>query len=180
MRYLLRRTFDSCVAALPSSVLRGFFKTFNTRHDVAERAGFQVYPKVFYSPFADSAEVNVAALTEPRVLPGVPIDAPRILTLVEELMKFGAELGQFPRDPNGSVPWHHTYPTFDTIALYSMLRRLKPKRYIEVGCGWSSRASLAALKQNQEEGASCESVFFVLYPAPYFFVLFFFGVFFWF
>src|ERR1700761_6387832 len=111
MRYFLRRTFDSCVAALPPSVLRGFFKTFTTRNDVAERAGVQVYPKVFYSPFADPTEVNVAALSEPRVLPGVPIDGPRILSLVEELTKFRAELDQFPRDPNGSVPWNQTYPT---------------------------------------------------------------------
>jgi methyltransferase family protein len=168
MRHFLRRTFDSCVAALPPSVLRGFFKTFVTRNDVAERAGFQVYPKVFYSPFADPAEVNLAALSEPRPLPGVSIDGPRILGLVEELAQFKAELDQFPRDPKGSVPWSQTYPTFDTIALYSMLRKTKPKRYIEVGCGWSTRASIAALKRNQQEGAACESLFIEPYPAPYF------------
>jgi hypothetical protein len=168
MRYFLRRTFDSCMATLPPSVLRGFFKTFVNRNDLAERAGFQVYPKVFYSPFADPAEVNIPALSEPRALPGVSIDEPRVLALVEELAVFKAELDQFPRNPNGSVTWSETYPTFDTIALYSMLRRIKPKRYVEVGCGWSSRASIAALKRNQDEGASCESLFIEPYPAPYF------------
>lgn len=168
MRYFLRRTFDACVAALPSGLLRGFFKTFITRPEVAERAGFQVYPRVFYNPFPDPAEVDVAALSRPRLLPGVPIDEAKALALLRELAGFKNELSRFPRNPDGSIAWSHTYPTFDTVTLYSMLRRLKPRRYVEVGCGWSTRTSTAALERNREEGANCESLFIEPFPSAHF------------
>jgi len=153
MRYFLRRTFDGLVAALPRPLVRGFLKTFLANPDVAERAGFQVYPRVFYNPFPDPAEVDVEALKKARPLPGVPIDETKAVGLLNELAAFKNELGRFPRETGGSIAWHHTYPSYDTVTLYSMLRRLKPKRYIEVGCGWSTRASTAALEKNREEGA---------------------------
>jgi hypothetical protein len=48
-----------------------------------------------------------------------------------------------------------------------MLRHLKPKRYIEVGCGYSSRVSAAALKRNEAEGHVCKALFIEPYPPPY-------------
>jgi hypothetical protein len=165
MRHFFRRLFNAWVAALPVGVMRGFLKVFVTRPDVAERAGFQVYPKVFYSPLPDPDEVDVAALREKRHLPGVPIDVPKALALAGELARFGAELNQFPRQPDGGIVWSHTYPSFDTATLYAMLRHLKPRRYIEVGCGYSSRASSAALLRNRDEGVPCEALYIEPFPS---------------
>lgn len=167
MRYFLRRLFNAGVAALPAGVVRGLLKAFVTRPEVAERAGFQVFPKIFWSPLPDPAEVDVAALREKRELPGVPIDVPKVLALAGELARHGPELAQFPRQPDGAIAWSHTYPSFDTATLYTMLRRLKPRRYIEVGCGWSSRASSAALERNRAEGAPCDALYIEPYPAAH-------------
>ena len=52
-----------------------------------------------------------------------------------------------------------TFTDFDAAVLHSMLRHLKPKRYIELGCGFSSFISSRALKRNVEEGCPCEAVY---------------------
>lgn len=168
MYYFLRKFFNACVAALPLGVLRGFLKAFVARPDVAERAGFQVFPKVFYSPLPDPDAVDIAKLREKRNLPGVQIDVPKALILAEELARYGAELDQFFRQPDGSITWSHTYPSFDTATLYAMLRHLKPRRYIEVGCGYSSRVSSAALSRNRDEGVPCDILYIESFPSAQF------------
>jgi hypothetical protein len=164
MRYFFRRLFNACAMALPVGIMRGFLKVFVTHPYVAERAGFQVYPKIYYSPLPDPDEVDIAALREKRNLPGVAIDVPKALALAEELVRYGAELNQFPRQPDGSIAWSHTYPSSDTATLYTMLRHLKPRRYIEVGCGYSSRVSSAALLRNRDEGFPCDALYIEPYP----------------
>ena len=168
MRGQLRKLFNAGVGALPPAVARGFLKAFFDHPNYAERAGFQVYPRVFYNPFPDPAEVDVARLQLPRPLPGINLNVPSALRLTRELAAFAGELESFPHDPRtGSVTWSMTYPSFDTAALYTMIRRLKPRRYIEVGCGYSTRTSTAALAKNLAEGHPCESRFIEPFPGPH-------------
>jgi hypothetical protein len=169
MRHTFRRIFNSFVAGLPPWMLRGFFKTFITHQYVAERAGFQVYPKVFYSPLPDPSEIDEARLGERRDLPGIEINLEKSLELLRQLCAFAPELEQFPRNPaTHSIEWHHTYPSFDTATLYAMLRHVKPKRYVEVGCGYSTRVSAAAIRRNANDGVMCECTFIEPFPAPHF------------
>ena len=168
MRRQLRKAFDALISAIPSPLLKGLLKTFHNHPDLAERAGFQVYPKVFYSPFPDPAMVDVPQLREKRMLSGVHIDTAHALALLDQLCRFANEMDQFPREnASQSIAWSHTYPSFDTATLYAMLRYLKPRRYIEVGCGWSSRASSAALMRNRDEGTRCESLYIEPYPTSH-------------
>lgn len=168
MKLLLRNIFDRCVAAVPPALATGLLKTFDRHPHLAERAGYQVYPKVFYSPFPDRDEIDLDRLSAKRHLPGITIDFAAVRALVERLAPFAAELADFPRDSaTGGVEWAMTYPTFDTAALYTMLRWLKPRRYIEVGCGFSTRASSAALRRNREEGHACEALFVEPFPPPH-------------
>jgi hypothetical protein len=48
---------------------------------------------------------------------------------------------------------------FDAAALHAVVRHLKPKRYIELGCGWSSYISSHALERNLKEGHPCDAVY---------------------
>jgi hypothetical protein len=101
-------------------------------------------------------------------VPGIAMDVPGALALVDKLAAYSAELEQFPRDPqSGSITWHVTYRSHDTAALYTLIRHLKPRRYIEVGCGWSSRASSAAILRNRGEGFECQALYIEPYPPPH-------------
>jgi hypothetical protein len=168
-RLLLRRFVNGLGGLIPPSCLRFFLKIFLSRPDLALRAGFQVSPLVFYSPLPNPAEIDLARLREKRELPDLPIDTPAAVRLLTDLAVFTEEIGQFPRDAQDPrmVLWHHTYPTHDTAVLYAMLRKLKPKRYIEIGCGYSSRASSAAILRNRAEGFPCHARYIEPYPAAH-------------
>ncbi len=58
MRLALRQLFDRLVGLIPPFFMRGFLKSFLAHPEYAERAGFQFFPRVFWSPLPDPAEVD--------------------------------------------------------------------------------------------------------------------------
>lgn len=155
------------VGQVPVAIIRGLLKSFYNYPELAERAGFQVHPRVFYSPLPDPDEVNRATLREKRSLPGVELAAHRSLALLNQLAGFASELAEIPRQKTaGALTWYEngTYADFDAATLYAMLRHLKPSRYIEIGCGFSSRTSTFALNRNAREGAPCACTYIEPYP----------------
>jgi hypothetical protein len=167
MRHLLRKCFDFVVGRVPVAIIRGLLKSFYNHPEFAERAGFQVHPKVFYSPLPDPMEVNRGALREKRQLPGIELAGERSIDLLRQLACFSNELAEVPRQKTaGALMWYEngTYADFDAATLYAMLRHLKPACYIEVGCGFSSRMSTLALNRNAEEGSPCACTYIEPYP----------------
>jgi len=161
-RFWFRQRGDALVALLPTWALRAFFKTFATRPELAETAGFHVHPRNFDSPLPLMEELDRDALAKPRLLPAIDLRVPSALALMERLRPFATELDQIPYERDGSSPfWFNnlTFTDFDAAVLYGMLRLLKPKRYIEVGCGFSSLMSSRALQRNHQEGTPCEAVY---------------------
>jgi len=142
-----------------------FFKTFETRPEFAEAAGFNVLPRRFDSPVPHLEEIDFAALAKPRALPGIDLRVGPALELLARLKPFAAELDAIPYEFSADGPFWFTpeflqsFPDYDTAVLYSLLRQLKPKRYVEVGCGYSSLVSSYALQRNQREGAACDAVY---------------------
>src|ERR1041385_1291302 len=164
-RYRLRTTGNSLVSLMPAGMLRMFFKTFESRQELAEAAGFSIYPRWFHSPMLQIEEINFAAFEKPRPLPGIDLRAGPALELLAELKPFAAELDVIPYEFSTSAPFWFTpqflesFTDYDTAVLYSMLRRIKPKRYIELGCGYSSIVSSYALDRNQRDGAACDMTY---------------------
>lgn len=165
MKKQLRTFGNSLVGFLPASVLRLFFKTFESRQELAEAAGYHVLPRRPDSPVMHIEEIDFAALAKPRALPGIDLRVNPALELLTRLRPFAAELDVIPYEPSASAPFWFThefltsFPDYDTAVLYSMLRYLKPKRYVEVGCGYSSIISSYALQRNQRDGATCDAVY---------------------
>jgi hypothetical protein len=165
MKKQLRTFGNSLVGAVPTSLLKMFFKTFESRQELAEAAGFHVLPRRSDSPVMHPEEIDFAALAKPRSLPGVDLRVNSALDLLKLLKPFAAELDAIPYEPSSSAPFWFTpefltsFPDYDTAVLYSMLRHLKPKRYVEVGCGYSSIVSNFALQRNQQDGAACNAIY---------------------
>jgi len=152
--------------AMPRGVLRRLLRALHSRPEIATRVGYMVYPEVFYNPFPLAGEVDVVRLKLKRELPGVEFNLPKSQALLAELSCYAAEVKQLlaARPEKLVDKWNITYPCNDSAVLYSMLRRLKPKRYIEVGCGYSSRVSTPALLRNAEEGHRCQALY--IEPCP--------------
>ncbi len=118
------------------------------RADLAKwRHGF-VAPGHFYSPVVDIEQIRQR---EDRIfksglvsLRGIDLQQERQDELLNAFISYYEDL-PFPEEPNGSFRYHLNnafYAYSDGICLYSMLRHLKPKQFIEVGSGYSSAAAL--------------------------------------
>eukprot|EP01062_Namystynia_karyoxenos_P046796 TRINITY_DN35165_c0_g1_i1.p1 TRINITY_DN35165_c0_g1~~TRINITY_DN35165_c0_g1_i1.p1 ORF type:complete len:342 (+),score=75.47 TRINITY_DN35165_c0_g1_i1:88-1113(+) len=108
-----------------------------------------VPPGHFYSPVPDLDEVRRRDLTLfPRTLPA---GLPAVDLNEEEQLRVLGELGElygtmpFAEGPTDGLRFYFENPNYsyhDGIALSGMLRRLRPKRVIEVGSGFSSLCTL--------------------------------------
>lgn len=169
MRYHLFKLFNALVGMIPAPIMQRLLRAIHYHPDIAERVGYTVSPRTFYSPFPDPAEVDLEKLKQKRDLPGIHFNMAETMRLMNELLKFSAETRDFINNRQASTlkTWNDTYPVCDSAVLYAMLRYLKPRKYIEVGCGWSSRCSTAALDCNHAEGHGCEALYIDPYPAPH-------------
>ena len=163
MRYRLRLAFNALVARVPRWMLAGFFKTFITRPEVAEAAGFHVYPRIFASPFPLQEEIDWPGLEKRRFLPFIDFREDVALERVEKLSRFSSELDSvaYEQSSPDAAFWFNngSFTDFDSAALHAVLRDRKPKRYIELGCGFSSFISSHALALNGRDGVPCDAAY---------------------
>lgn len=111
------------------------------------KKGF-VPPGHYYSPIPDIEQTKSrhAQIFEKPIneISGIDLNTSEQLKLLEA---FTGNYGDmpFPEDPSSGFRYHLNndfYAYSDGICLYSMLRHLKPRRFIEVGSGFSSAAAL--------------------------------------
>ena len=152
---------------IPASVHRGILKSYANFPALSLKAGFRAFPQTYYSPLVDPNEIDVSRLGQKRDLPGI-----HIRHGYRRANGPGPELLFRPNShgchwtPKGQVVWNETFTTIDSSFLYCLLRHLKPRRYIEVGCGVSSRVASEALRKNHAEGHRCAATFIEPYPGP--------------
>lgn len=149
-------------ALLPTGLLRAFFKSFDHRQDLAEAAGYNVIEKTFYTPIPDVQTIDFARIRARRELPGVDLNYAGAAETLARLAPLTRELDAVPDQKTPGQPFwfeNGSFTHFDAAALYTMLRELKPKRYIEVGCGFSSLVSALALQRNIREGHPCRATY---------------------
>lgn len=126
----------------------------------------------FYSPFADLAEVTARDEEifgrDPLDVPGVDLRLADQQALLDSLEPLVADL-EWPRTEAdakaaGRRYWtdNPAYADGDALFLTAMLRHLRPKRMVELGCGFSSACTLDT---RDELGVdSLELVFVDPYP----------------
>lgn len=109
-----------------------------------ERFRTWVPPGHFYSPVPAPDEVKARAKEifdrTKRALPGIDLNEPGQLALLEELKHFYPDM-PFTGDGHPDLRYRFENPFYsysDAIFLYSVIRHLSPKRIIEVGSGYSS------------------------------------------
>lgn len=162
LRHALRRAGNRALRLIPRPVLQAVLKSFETQPEVAEAVGYNVYPRTFYSPFAQLDEIDWDKARAPRELPGVTLDLASAAEVLQRLQAFAGELARYPYRHEPNAPFwfdNQTFTDFDAAVLYTMLRHLKPKRYVELGCGYSSLVSSTALKTNIAEGHRCDAIY---------------------
>jgi hypothetical protein len=147
---------------IPTKLLRAFLKSFDTRQDLAEAAGYQVLARRFDCPISDVHSIDWQRLRARRELPGIELNIADAIGCLDRLERFVPELQKVPYENTLDAPfWFNngSFTDFDAVVLHALLRELKPKRYIEVGCGFSSLVSAAAIQANVREGHVCRATY---------------------
>ena len=95
----------------------------------------------FYSPVVDPESAFVTrALADTTPPAAIEIDDERMLAELEALSKFYAEMPFGPEKTEG-LRFFFENPAFsytDAFVLYAYIRKLQPRRIVEIGCGYST------------------------------------------
>ena len=125
----------------------------------ARRAGFDFELRSFYSPIPDATLIAPDRWERRSEMPGIDFDLERQFAYVEnELAPAIAEFAP-PRSPSANrFEFHLDNGLFqggDADLLYAMIRRHRPARILELGAGFSTLVSAAAVSANRADGDSC-------------------------
>jgi predicted O-methyltransferase YrrM len=167
LRYRFRLFAVWLTSLIPTPLLRAFLKSFDLRQELAEAAGYNVVRREFFSPIPEIETIDWGRVREPRNPPGVDLNIRHALELLPRLAAYAHELDGIPYEKTSAATFwfnNKSFTDFDAAVLYALLRERKPKRYIEVGCGFSSLVSAMALERNLAEGRACRATY--IDPAP--------------
>jgi len=133
--------------------------------------GFHVTPNHYYEPIPDTRLLKEALWSTHSELVGIDMNEPGQIKLLERFVaEFKAEYDLFPSFPSATAHAFYVengvFLGGDAEVLYCMLRHFKPRRFIEVGSGYSTLLSAQALCKNREEDESFACEFISIDPCP--------------
>jgi hypothetical protein len=133
------------------------------------RNGYHVLKRHFYSPVPEEADLGYEGLS---TLPGVLIDDAVLEHYAEVASSFNDEVAAFPlersEDPHQFNLINGNFMAVDAHFYYGLIRHLKPKRIVEIGCGNSTLLAASALKANAlENPATRECKIVAIEPYSY-------------
>jgi Methyltransferase domain len=145
---------------------------FTTSEEVRLQTAVKLFvpPGHFYSPIVDPPEADrhlavLEATPAPESIYGINLDRAEMVRTWHTLLPF---LRNAPfDDTNGKSRLHYYfdnphYSWGDGSILHAIICYLRPKRFIEIGSGWSSACALDTVEQYLYE--NCELTFIEPYP----------------
>ncbi len=130
-------------------------------------AGYNIIPRGYDSPLPQRDEMDWEQLRQRRPLPGIDLQMGSAVDLLNTISCFAPELDSFSVQKTTASPFwlsNGWFEDFDVATLHCLLRHLKPKRYVELGCGFSSFVSSHALQRNAVEGFPCDALYADPFP----------------
>lgn len=164
MRNAIASVLAAMVARLPKRALvdRRLFGYYQAR-------GLHILPAHFYSPVPDTREIEVVDGRPITLLRGIDrnIDAQRAMILGPEFQANHAACREMiaRRRAEGEIPV--SFDGMDASVLYHMVRSLRPKRIVEVGCGFSTIVMSEALEAAGVAPGDCDFVSIDPYPRDF-------------
>jgi Methyltransferase domain len=145
--------YDALVARLGFDALHpGWFPELRELHRHSRERRLQLFPDFFYAPVFSPADLasEVWAGTFPDC-GRFDLDAQR--TFLRNTPSFARELSALPYEPPtedaAAYYWGNDQFSHSDASLYfSILRRFRPARVVEVGAGHSTKLAARALKEN--------------------------------
>jgi predicted O-methyltransferase YrrM len=135
-----------------------------------ERHGAHVVPVHFYEPIPDTRLLDPNLWEGAREMPGIDLRVDEQLALLERFAaRYREEYERFPLEPTGRPHEYFDnngqFASADAEILHCMIRDCRPRRVVEVGSGFSTLVTAAALLRNAgEDGRQGELICIEPYP----------------
>lgn len=151
---------------MPQSVMSHYMFLLKSRPQLTDAWGYHIRTIHYYEPLPDFRRLTPGQLSKRRVSPAIDFRLPEQKILLAELgSAYTGELEQLRR--SGTFDFKNTFFTgLDACSYYSLIRRLKPRRVLEVGSGYSTQIAAAALARNDADGQRGSLVCVEPYPEP--------------
>jgi len=147
----------------------GWTPSLAALHEQWRPRGVQVLPEHFYTTVFDPDRLP-REVWDGRFEAGVAYDAEAQPALWRDAHHFADELAEFPDEADGSPDdaerffWKNSeFSHQDAVLYYSLIRRLRPARIVEVGAGFSTLLASAAAAKNGSTAIACVEP----YPRPF-------------
>jgi predicted O-methyltransferase YrrM len=140
--------FDPAEIEELAAILRRLLYAPSVLRKRLQQLGVSLVPANFYSEIPGIEAIEASFRGAPQRFDAV-FEADLMARFLEELMPFAAEFDP-PLDPQeGCFSWKGGPFSFsDAMAYYSIVRRTKPRRILEIGSGWSTRVAAMACARN--------------------------------
>lgn len=178
VRYALKESNRNRFAKLLEEILPTYTRwswgddgTFRRYFNSWQQSGFNLSPNHYYSPIPDVHAI-ASELNRESDLTGIDLRVHAQLDLLRDSSRRFHEELTFPVAPT-SIPFefHFNNGAFERVdaeLLHCLVRRAKPKRFIEVGSGYSTLVAAAACELNREEsGNPCTLTAIEPNPRPF-------------
>lgn len=135
-----------------------------------QKLGWHFQRNDFYSPLNDCTylEQNTDLWT-PREPRDIDMRYPHQEQVVREVGKYVGELRDIPQTSSSPTIFCWQNPFWnaaDAMVQYGLMRARKPKRVVEIGCGWSSLLLARALTRNADETGMTPALVTQVEPYP--------------
>lgn len=169
--FRLRQAVKKALAKILSELLPAGLMRSPAFFHLWEKKGYHVTPVHFYQPVPDSRDLPPDIFEGESALSGVDLNEGGQLSLLDEFSaayrdEYNGFSFEAPRDGVGYYFGNGAFETVDAEILYCTVRCFKPKRIIEIGSGYSTRVTAAAIRKNREEDPAYECDFVCVEPYP--------------
>lgn len=127
----------------------------------------------YYQPLINPRKHLGKQLNEDRLLPGIDWNVEEQLSLLNKF-NYIDELKSIPKEKKdaGTLQYYYnnsSYRSGDGEFLYNMIRYFKPKRVIEIGCGYSTMLAVQAETKNaaEDQAHKCKHICIEPYEMPW-------------
>ncbi len=152
--------YDAMVASLGfDSHQPGWSPALRHLHRYSRTKRLQVFPDFFYAPVFAPADLPASVWTGTFPDCGT-FDLEAQKAFLRETPSFAEELSRLPNerpaDDDRQFYWgNDQFGHSDASLYYSLIRRFRPRRIVEVGAGHSTKLALKAIRDNGTGGVLC-------------------------
>lgn len=138
----MNKTVLGLFRSVPARAARHALFLIQERPELSDRWGYHIRPIHYYEPLPDFRTITPEQIERRREFSGIDFRWEAQMRLLRELESNAGELSE-------SEVQNDYFSGLDAVIYYSLIRRLKPRRIIEIGGGYSTRIAGKALAANQ-------------------------------